>query len=107
MNDFRSFLEISRDFHKELSKHERVSSYYAFALAAGTTAMAGTGVYIAVESDATIGLIAAGLSGWATKIGIEMGRKSLEWSRKNAALAEERQTQIENFEELFEDGHDF
>lgn len=106
MNDFRNFLETSRDFHRKISRHERTSAYYAFALTAGTTAVAGAGVYIAAEFEPVPGLITAGLGIYATKAMLGMGKNMLEWSRRNAETAEERQYQIDNYEELFGDSED-
>lgn len=102
MNDFRNFLEVSRDFHRKISKHERISAYYSFALSTGTAAILGAGVYIA-ESDPIPGLITAGLGVYATKTMVGIGRDLFEMSKKNADLAEERQYQLDNFEEFFPD----
>lgn len=74
-------------------------AYYAFGLAAGTIAMTGAGVYIAVESDPMRGLITVGFSGYATKLIGEIGTQALHRYKRDSALAEERQNQLDDFEE--------
>lgn len=87
-NDDRAFLEQMRNFHLRLSRRERINARLSYIMTAGTTAIAGTGVYITVDSDRVMGLLVFGLGGYATVQGADIAKTMLRLSRENRQTAD-------------------
>lgn len=93
----QNFFEVSRDFHRKMARHNRVTSlYYELPLAIGSAAVSGAGVYlVATESDKTAGLVIAGLAGYAAKIMGDMSLSSWRSAQKFDQIADIREQQLE------------